>query len=118
VRIERRVLWVFVKRRRIPFDWIRAVTYGYADWSFSQWFAQAFHTLDVFRVGLRLKDDTERHFFTFFGEGTFKNDSVWADWVHGEKFFVDLSGTQERESRVFVELLSKLIGVGVVPPGN
>jgi len=35
--------------------------------------------------------------------------------MYWEDFAFDLSGTQERESKAFVELVCKMIGVTVVP---
>ncbi len=43
------------------------------------------------------------------------NDGPWPDWLYWNDYLFDLSGTQERESKAFVELLSKMIGVSVVP---
>ena len=38
------------------------------------------------------------------------------DWLYWNEYTFDLSGSQDKESRMFVDLLSKMIGVTVVPP--
>ncbi|HWY88736.1 MAG TPA: hypothetical protein VNX28_18640, partial [Gemmataceae bacterium] len=59
----------------------------------------------VFSVGLRLYGGGERHLFYFFGDGTFTNTGPWPDWIYWEDFAFDMSGTQERESKAFVEVV-------------
>jgi hypothetical protein len=66
-------------------------------------------------VGLRLQDDKFIHLFFFFGDGTFTNDGPLPDWLYWDDYLFDFTGTQEKESRGFVELLRKMIGVHVEP---
>jgi len=54
----------------------------------------------------------------FIGEGTFGNEGPFPDWCYWDEFALDISGSQEDESRVFADVLSKIIGVQVVPPRN
>ena len=112
--LRRRYLWFFSRRRRIRFGAIEAVTYGYQDWGISSW-SWAHDSTDVYVVGLRLHGDEEVRLFHFVGDGTFTNESPLPDWMYWEEYLYDVSGTQDRESRVFVELLAKMIGVSVVP---
>jgi hypothetical protein len=115
VTIYRRYFWFFSRRRRLPFGKIEAVTYGYHDWSMDASFAWAHDSVDLFSVGLRLQGGDERHLFYFYGDGTFRNDGPLPDWLYWSDYVFDMTGTQEKESRAFVELLSKMIGVSVVP---
>jgi hypothetical protein len=115
VRIQRRYFWAFPRRRRIRFEAVEAITYGYQDWALGASLAWAHDSADLFNVGLRLHGGEELHLFYFFGDGTFSNDGPWPDWLYWEDYLFDVSGTQERESRAFAELLSKMIGVSVVP---
>jgi hypothetical protein len=115
VTVYGRYLWVLPRRRRIRFRSIEAVTYGYQDWASDGWYSLAHDSVDLFSVGLRLHGGDEVHLFYFYGDGTFSNDGPLPDWVYWEDYLFDMSGTQERESKVFVELLSKMIGVAVVP---
>jgi hypothetical protein len=39
-------------------------------------------------------------------------------WLYWDEFLFDQSGTQEQESRAFVEMLSKMMGVSIIPPGR
>jgi hypothetical protein len=98
-------------------DSIDAVTYGYEDiFSEQEWFAFAHDSFDWFTVGLRLRGGVQKHLFHFIGEGTFSSHGPWPEWVYWGDYALDLSGSQEKESRAFVEVLSKLVGVPVVPP--
>src|SRR5262245_61741907 len=112
--IRRRFAWFFQRGRRISFRSIEAVTYGYRDMASPGLWAN--NSVDLFSVGLRLRGGKEIHLFHFYGDGTFTNDGPWPDWLYWQQYVLDFSGTQERESRAFVELLSKMIGVPVVPP--
>jgi hypothetical protein len=113
--VERRRLWLFKRRRRIKFGWIAAVTYGYSDQSFGGGLSMAHDSFDIFSVGLRLHDDEEFRLFAFFGDGTFTNNSIWPDWMYASRYRHDFTGTQEQESRVFAEVLSRMIDVKMLP---
>jgi hypothetical protein len=114
--LRRRYGWFFSRRRRVRFQTIETVTYGYHDWALSGVFSWAHDSCDLFSVGVRMHDGEEMHLFYFYGDGTFTNNSPWPDWFYWEEYLTDLSGTQDRESKGFVELLSKMIGVSVSPP--
>jgi hypothetical protein len=113
--LYRRYFWLFSRRRRVQFQRIAAVTYGYQDWAAGASWSWAHRSVDLFSVGLRLHGGEEWHLFYFYGDGTFRNDGPWPDWLYWDDYLFDMSGTQEKESRAFVELLSKMIGVTVVP---
>jgi len=115
VTISRRLFWFYPRRRRISFKRIAAVTYGYQDWSPDAYWSWAHDSVDLFSVGLRLHGGDEVHLFHFYGDGTFQNDGPLPDWWYWDDFLFDFSGTQERESKLFVNALSKIIGVEVVP---
>ena len=108
--------WFFPRQRRIKFSSIEALTYGYEDWSIGSVISWAHDSLDLFAVGIRLYKDEELHGFYFYGDGTFTNDGPLPDWLYWDDYLFDLSGTQERESKGFVDLVAKMVGVSVVPP--
>ena len=108
--------WLFRKVRVIPFKDINAVTYGYSDLSTDQYLSYAHDSVDRFTVGLKLDRYEEVHLFSFVGEGTFENNGPFPDWFYWSDRAFDLSGSQENASRAFVDLLSKMIKVKVVPP--
>jgi hypothetical protein len=117
ITVRSRWLWLFGRTKCIPFQAIKAVTYGYGDASPGAELSWAHDSVDVFSVGLRLRDKTEVHLFRFWGDGTFSNDGPWPDWMYWQEYLFDTCGTQETDSRAFVNLLSKMIGVRVQPPG-
>ncbi len=117
VQIRSRYLWLVGWTRTIDFRDIQAVTYGYDDWFGGEgilW--EAHDTLDVYQVGLCLKDDREVHLFTFIGEGAFGNGGPLPGWFDWPQYGLELDGGQQSESRLLVELLGKMIGVAVQPP--
>ena len=114
--ILRRRLWFFPRRRHIRFTNVVAITYGYQDWAINSAWSWAWDTVDVYSVGLRLHGGEELRLFYFFGDGTFINEGPFPDWYYWEEYLCDLSGTQTKESRGYVELLSKMIGVPIEPP--
>ena len=108
VRIHSRYLWLFKRSRTIRFRNIQAVTYGYGDWSPNSFLSFAHDAIDVYSTGLRLQDEREVALFSFFGDGAFVNDGPFPDWCYWSEFAFDMMGTQGKESRLFVDLLSKI----------
>jgi hypothetical protein len=113
--LRRRYAWLFARCRRIPFGAIKAVTYGYHDMAAVAPWTLTHDGSDLFRVGLRLHNGRAVHLFFFYGDGTFTNDGPLPDWFYWPNYLFDFSGTQQRESRAFVDLLSHLIGVPIEP---
>jgi hypothetical protein len=111
-------LWLICRNRIVRFAEIQGVTYGYEDMSPASLLSYAHDSYDWFTVGLRLNDNSEMHLFNFIGEGTFANNGPFPDWLYWEQFTFDISGNQEKQSRLFVDVLSKMIGVSVVPPSG
>ncbi|MDA0834873.1 MAG: hypothetical protein O2955_14020 [Planctomycetota bacterium] len=116
VSIRSRYAWFFLRTRVVPFSQIRAITYGYRDIGYHSMLSTAYDSYDCFKVGVRLKDESEIHFFNFVGEGSFVNESVFPDWAYWSDFTFDLQGSQESDSRLLVDLLAEMIGVTVIPP--
>jgi hypothetical protein len=72
--------------------------------------------LDIYGARSTNLSKTLLHLFNFIGDGTFSNNGPFPNWLYWDEFAFDLSGSQEKESRVFVDLLSKMVGVKIVPP--
>lgn len=116
IHLYRCYAWFFRKKQRIPFHHVEAIAYGYSDQSGNQYFSYAHDSYDTFSVGLRLLGQPDDiHLFYFYGDGTFTNNGPWPDWMYWDDYLVDMSGTQQSDSKKFVELLSKMIGVSIVP---
>jgi hypothetical protein len=111
--LRRRRFWFWRRRRVIPFDRIKSVTYRYADSSVRPFWGTAGSTFDIYTVGLRLHDFSDVHLFSFFGEGEFENRSIWPDWFYWQEAIFGVSGTQARESRAYAEVLMRMIGVSL-----
>jgi len=117
IRITRRIAWFYTRTETIEFRRIDAVTYGYEDMNPMAFLGGAHDALDRFVVGLKLIGADELRLFSFIGDGAFTNDGSLPDWWYWKEIAMDFAGPQERESRVFVTLLSKLIGVTIAPSG-
>jgi hypothetical protein len=111
--LYRRYFWLIPRRHRVRFERIEAVTYGYQDWALGAFLSWAHDSVDLFSVGLRLHGGDELR-FNFYGDGTFRNDGPLPDWLYWDEYLFDMSGTQEKESRAFVELICKMIRVSVI----
>jgi hypothetical protein len=116
--IRRRMCWFFKRVHRIHFGWIKAIGYGYSDVSGNQdltlW--GTYKTADNFVVQLKLHGDRDPvHLFYFFGDGALNNAGPFPDWLYWDQYLLDFSGTQEHESRAFVELLSQMTGAPIEP---
>jgi hypothetical protein len=115
VSIRRRTAWFYTRTQLIEFRRIAAATYGYQDLSPLAFLGGAHDAVDRFVVGLKLVGADEVRLFSFIGDGVFSNDGPLPDWWYWEDILMDFAGPQERESRIFVTLLSKLIGVTIAP---
>ena len=115
VTIEQRTGWFFRRQQVIRFAEIIAVTYGYEDVNPFGLFSTTHDALDRYVVGLRVGGRDEVPLFFFLGDGVFTNDGPMPDWWYWDEYITDFTGTQERESKLFVQLLSKLIGVEIRP---
>lgn len=116
VTIDNWYFYFFHQRQLYPFSDISHVTYGYVDSNMGSWLARTYDTIDNFEVGLRLRGGEEVSLFTFRGAGTHVNDSPYPDWLQRNEYVLDVTGTQESESRRLVNLLSKMLDVKVDPP--
>ena len=108
--ISKRLFWFFKRKRVIPFRFIESVRYGYDDLSGNSDWPAAAQTFDYFKVGLKLYNGEIIPLFNFLGRGSFVNNSVMPDWWYWSKSCTSASGTQEQESKLYVELLQHLIG--------
>ncbi|HWA83564.1 MAG TPA: hypothetical protein VG820_09035 [Fimbriimonadaceae bacterium] len=115
VRVVFRRFWFVRTSRRIEFDWVSEVIYGYNEVS-PGW--GAYREDDLYTVGLKLKNGDELTLFRFFGEGDFVNNTVWPDWMFWDDFLIAnyTRGPQERESLLFADLVSRMIGVPISNP--
>jgi hypothetical protein len=116
--IQRRYVWFITFRRRIPFQFIEAVTYGYNDIAAAAPWSLTHDGSDLFRVGLRLHGLEEVHLFFFYGDGTFTNNGPFPDWLYWPNYVFDVTGTQDKESQTFAKVLSNMIAAPVEPASH
>lgn len=115
VTLEQRMAWFFKRKRHWSFSQVAAVTYGYDDVNPFALFSTTHDAIDRYVVGLRVRGDAEVRLFYFIGDGAFTNDGPLPDWWYWDDYAMDFTGSQERESKLFVQLLSKMIGVTIIP---
>jgi hypothetical protein len=102
--------------RRIPFDSVDVITYDYGDLNPTTALGFTGDAIDRFAVGLKLHGErVHTHLFSFTGDGSFQNESIWPDWMYWEEMAFDMRGTQEEESKVFVSLLEKMLKRSIRP---
>lgn len=109
VEIVGRRLWLWPYQRRVPFDQILRIRYDYSGipTGFS-WFHGRTDEIDIFKVGLETTDRRDIHLFRFIGEGAV--ETGWSGTLFGGDSAFDLRGSQEDESRRFVDLLKQATG--------
>lgn len=116
IEIRRRNFWIRRTCRVVRFDDVAAVLYGYEDWSLEADLGASHDSRDVFTIGLRLSSDEEISIARFFGAGEFVNESLLPDWCFWEDQLFDWAGTQDSESLLLAELISKMLGVKIERP--
>jgi hypothetical protein len=117
IRISRRFLFGLIPTERtIRFDDVDAITYDYRDLNLTTALGFTGDSKERFEVGLKLFMRREQvSLFAFTGDGSFQNTSVWPDWMYWEEFALDVRGTQEEESKAFVDLLEKMLKKPIRP---
>jgi hypothetical protein len=115
IRIQRRYGWFFRRQQCIRFRAVQAITYGHQNWGPGALLAWAHESVDLSSTGLRLHGGEEVPLFSFFGDATLRTESSAPDWYYWEDYLIDVRGTKERESRVFVGVLSRMIRVPIAP---
>ena len=122
-----RRFWVFGWSKRIEFDWVEVILYGYwnSGWALgtgaSGWGVVGFGEYteeEMFTIALQLKNNTKVVLCRFFGSGEWVNNSFLPDWCYwGDQMLADATyGSQQSSSSTLVNVLSNLIGVPVVNP--
>ena len=118
VRLRGRRFWFFGWSRRIEYDWIQQIEYGYWSTGGSNLYWGEGTEDEMFTISLRLKDNSDVTLCRFFGSGDFYNNTIMPDWwYYGDQMLAEVSrGTQQQSSYALVNLLENLIGVPVVNP--
>jgi len=115
VSIEQRTAWFFRRQEVFSFAQVAAVTYGYEDVNPFAGFSVTHDAVDRYVVGIQIIGSDEVGLFYFLGDGVFTNDGPLPDWWYWDDYYTDFTGTQASESRLFVQLLSQMIGVTITP---
>jgi len=109
ITIENRPFGLNLEPRVVGFDQIERVTYTYRDWNIMAGISRTYDSVDCFTVGLDIAGGKRAHLFRFVGEGAFVNDSHLPDWAYWDEHHFDLTGAQEQESKLFYDLLQKML---------
>ena len=118
ISIQRRVGWFFNSSRKIAMGDVKAITYDYRDLARpigADIVGTAHDSSDCFTVGLLLRDGSTIDLFEFVGEGDFRNETHMPDWAFIHLYLFNLSESQERQSRAFVDHLTELLDVPTMP---
>ncbi|MEQ8821251.1 MAG: hypothetical protein RLY93_13505 [Sumerlaeia bacterium] len=108
VTVRHQDLWLIPHKWVVPFHDINEIMYTYKDARpMAGWGAG--DAIDSYSVGLKLQNADVIHLFRWIGEGEFDNSSYLPDWFYWKDFYFDVTGTQQKESLVFFELLKAMI---------
>jgi hypothetical protein len=120
VRIVRRMGYLLKSAETLSFDDIWYVDYSFGAFGTSWgWTAGGYgrhDQVETFSVSLVTRDERPHYVCSFRGEGAV--GTGWTGVLLGDDDWLDLSGTQEAESRKFVDYLARLIGVSVGKPAS
>jgi len=72
------------------------------------------NSIDCYTISLTLFDRRELTLFSFYGDGAFQNQSGMPDWCYWSDITFDRVGTQQAESKYFVDLLSEFTDAPLV----
>lgn len=115
---RRRLGYFFTTQTVLEFDDIRYLDYGFGSfgtewgWSFEGWGRQ--DQVETFYIDIVSRDDERLRVCAFRGEGAVMTG--WGGVLLSEDSLLDVSGTQEGESRQFVNYLAKVLDVPVGQP--
>jgi hypothetical protein len=116
ITVRQRMGWLFASERTFRFDQLRAIIYRYEDWNPATALSMTGDSKDCYVVGLAVFGHRDPiHLFRFVGEGSFQNNSYLPDWYYWQEFLFDARGSQEQESKNFVNLLASMTGASVSP---
>jgi len=113
VHVHKRSFWFFTHSRVVPFKQILRIRYGY-DGLPTSWdsFGNIHDEVERFRVSLELHSSEQVHLGSFVGEGA---AGSFTTLLTGDSL-VDLAGTQDLDSRRFVEQLCAITGATLSGP--
>ena len=108
IHFHRRLFWVFARSWDVAFEEVVEVKYGYENLNpFA--FISADDATDDFFISLEMRDRSSIALFHWIGEGEFTNNTILPDWwFFGETLF-DATGTQQKESMTFYEVLTAML---------
>ncbi|WP_435020852.1 hypothetical protein TA3x_002056 [Tundrisphaera sp. TA3] len=114
--IRSRTFWCVRRSRRIPFGQVRQVLYDLTDLNPHTALGLCGDSVESFTVGLRLVDDEVVRLFRFVGDGTYRQGwdlPRWLAWATFLERLLDVSGTQEEDSKDFLGRLARLLQVEI-----
>lgn len=117
ISLKSRGFWFIKRVRRIRFSEVTSMLYRYDDvdpFTRSGYVYPWIETPSfwgVYSVGLRLTDQSDVHLFRFFAGDFSLPNRRWPDWCYGWEFIPEPTGFNEHDSRAYLEVVGKLIGV-------
>ena len=106
--------WFFSTHRRLKFEDVEYVAYSFDSiWTSWDWLGRVHGLVEMFTVGLKVKDSTEVvRIARYLGQGAAGDISTW---MMGDDL-IDAAGTQAEDSRLFVKELCDALQVSLGPP--
>lgn len=117
-RFRRRLMWFIQKNNILPFNTLSHLEYAYKSigtswgWSFSGYGRQ--DEVEVFTLSVVDQDGKQFPLCSYHGEGSV--DTGWSGVLLGDDSSLDLSGTQEGESRQLVDMIKAITQLPIGKP--
>lgn len=115
-----RLGYFFVSQRILEFDDVHYLDYGFGslgtDWGWSADGLGRQDQVETFHIDIMTRDNDRLRVCAFRGEGAVMTG--WEGLLLGNDDVVDFSGTQEEESRQFVNALAKILDVPLGKPAD
>ena len=114
IHLKRRLFWFFPSERTLRFDEIKRINYSHSDGNIFTAMGATGDSIDRYMVRLELRRGGTVHLFNWTGDGGFQVGAGRPEWMHWKDLTFDAVGSQAKQSKVFVTLLSELTGAPLV----
>ena len=118
IKISKTFAWVFPVYNQLDFDDVWYIEYAFkssgTDWGYTSSGYKNLDEMEKFSILLVTKNEKKHFVCSFSGEGAVSTG--WSGILIGHDDIIDYEGTQENESKQFVEYLCKILDVTLGKP--